>query len=259
MMTVNIRGYTSLAGSRDDLDPDQYYVESFELPYCEIDILQPDYYQNIQSEELYDRTSNCVANFKEIQLNSNGCVKYLPYIVVPELDNAKLLIDTGATDIIINPDLADLYFTEYLMNHPFTIATMHGTTYHGRIAIAPALASFKGSVNGFRWNVAKFSERFQGVIGSTMLMKLNAQIDYKNNIIHLPTVSIPFFYDLLTQNANNSISDLRISDILNKNVKEKLQDDYLNVKEKSALHRLVCEYKDILHDEAISLTFTSKI
>ncbi|KAK9679321.1 hypothetical protein QE152_g40121 [Popillia japonica] len=277
---------TSLTGSRDDLDPDRYYVDSFELPYCEIDILEPDYYQNIQSEELYDQTSNCVANFEEIQLNSNGCVKYLPYIVVPELDNAKLLIDTGATDSIINPDLADLYFTEYIVNHPFTIVTMHGTTYHSRIdlyfteyivnhpftivtmhgttyhsriAITPGLASFKSSVNGFRWNVAKFSEKFQGLIGSTMLMKLNAQIDYKNNMIHLPTVSIPFFYDLPTQNANNSISDPRISDILNKNVKEKLQDDHLNVEEKSALRKLVYEYKDILHDEAISLTFTSKI
>ncbi|KAK9754547.1 Reverse transcriptase (RNA-dependent DNA polymerase) [Popillia japonica] len=103
---------SSLTGSRDDLDPDRYYVDSFELPYCEIDILEPDYYQNIQSEELYDQTSNCVANFEEIQLNSNGCVKYLPYIVVPELDNTKLLIDTGATDSIINPDLADLYFTD---------------------------------------------------------------------------------------------------------------------------------------------------
>ncbi|KAK9717911.1 hypothetical protein QE152_g23483 [Popillia japonica] len=70
----------------------------------------------------------------------------------------------------------------------FTIVTMHGTTY-SRIAITPALASFKSNVNGFRWNVAKFSEKFQCLIGSTML-KLNAQIDYKNNMIHFPTAEI---------------------------------------------------------------------
>lgn len=227
---------------------EQFDLEILPLEHSNLDQI---YYQNIQTENFEIKNEQYV---EEIQLNHSSSVKYLPYVIIPELDYAKFLIDTGATDSIICPEIANLYFSDYLIHHPFSIKTMHDTTYHRHIALTPALVSFKSSEKDFRWNILNFSDKFQGLIGSTMLMKLRAQIDYKNNLIHLPDTKIPFYYDKPRENVLNVISE-----ILNRNIETKLQDNHLNNEERTLLRKLIYEYRDILYDENLALTFTSKI
>lgn len=152
----------------------------------------------------------------------------MPYIIIPELDNAKILIDTGASDSFIDPSLANLYFQEYFVYHPFSLKTMHGTTYHNFIAVTPSLISFNSKGKDFRWNVVKFSDKYDGLIGSSMLNKLHAKIDYQNHMLQLPKVNIPFFFEnkvkQFTQLNQNH------SDILIQNIRYKVHDEHLDEK-----------------------------
>lgn len=191
-------------------------------------------------------------------MNNHGATR-LPYIIIPELGDAKLLIDTGASESMIDPDIANLYFADYLIYYPFTIKTMHGNTFHRFIAKTPALISFKSNEKDFRWNVAKFSSKFSGLLGSSMLTKLNALVDYQNQMLHLPNISIPFYYDAPIQNTHHMLYDRDTLKIVRDNIKCKLQIDHLKEYERTPLVKLIHDYKDIIYNQEIALTFTSKI
>lgn len=55
---------------------------------------------------------------------------------------------------------------------------MRGTTYHKYICKIPSLRTLCDYGNEHRWNVVKFSDRFQGLIGAKLLRQLNAQVQY---------------------------------------------------------------------------------
>lgn len=125
--------------------------------------------------------------------NLNAIKSNLPYVVIPSTGD-KLLIDTGSTRTLISPLFVETYFPDKIQKHNFTITTSHSTTNHDEIADIPINELFHdpGTHTCYLYD---FNPQYVGLIGSDLLSKLNASVDF--NWLHVQTenTTVPFFYN----------------------------------------------------------------
>lgn len=126
--------------------------------------------------------------------------RQLPYIEIksPPL---KLLIDTGANQSFISPNAVQTYFNNMPLNFtPFEVSNIHAVTRSDSSITIPAFPEFKDETN-LTFFVYNFHDYFDGLIGSDLLDKWEAVIDYKNKTISTQTTTVPIkVYD--SRNAN---------------------------------------------------------
>ncbi|KAK9753553.1 hypothetical protein QE152_g1902 [Popillia japonica] len=115
----------------------------------------------------------------------------LPYIEIPEI-NAKFLVDTGAS---VSTELGQNHFPEYIRYSPFSVTTMHATTYHDYILEIPSLYTFNAYGQIHTFNIMNFSKKYDGILGLKIMKQMEAVIDFNNKILKTKFTEIPLHFD----------------------------------------------------------------
>lgn len=128
-----------------------------------------------------------------IDLNALQSQPKLPFIYLPKLD-LKILIDSGASNSIINPKQAYEKFSQYLYKRPFSVSGLGGTfTAEDNIDI-PILQEL-GLQGNVKLHVMDWNTRFDALLGSEDLKMFNAVINYKKNHVEIGKRKIPFMFE----------------------------------------------------------------
>lgn len=116
--------------------------------------------------------------------------RQLPYIEIksPPL---KLLIDSGANQSFLSPEIIEKYFKNIpLIFEPFSVTNLNCTTHNKYAIEIPTFPEFKeNSVSKFY--IYKFHNVFDGLIGYETLVKLKANVDFGNKLLQTPNCTIP--------------------------------------------------------------------
>lgn len=129
--------------------------------------------------------------------------RQLPYIQIqnPPL---KLLIDTGANQSFLSPRAVERYFKDIPLDfNPFEVCNVHAVTRSDYSITIPCFSEFRDNSN-VTFFVYNFHEYFDGLIGSDLLDKWEATIDFKSKCLN-------------TKNASNNI---KVYDSRNTNLYE---------------------------------------
>lgn len=118
----------------------------------------------------------------------------LPFITIPGL-GLKVLIDSGASDSIMNPGPAYDNFKHYIFQKPFTIKSLTQTITSNENISYPILQEF-GIDHQVDFHILKWHDRFDALLGRDDFHKLGVKIDYKTQTLEVGHVKIPFFMEL---------------------------------------------------------------
>lgn len=126
--------------------------------------------------------------------------RQLPYLQIQD-PPLKLLVDTGANQSFISPNAVEAYFNNIQLNYdPFEVCNVHAVTRSDYSITLPCFSEIndKDCVTLFVYN---FHDYFDGSIGSDLLDKWEAVIDFKtNSLITKNAVNPIWVYD--SRNAN---------------------------------------------------------
>lgn len=113
----------------------------------------------------------------------------LPYIYLPKLQ-LTVLIDTGASESIINPEIANL-FPNKIFLEPFEIIACKTKFSENQNLILPIFKEL-GISNEIKFRVVSWHNSFDALIGTKDLVALKGIIDYDNQTLKLKNHIIPF-------------------------------------------------------------------
>lgn len=198
-----------------------------------------------------------------------------------KIGHLKLIIDTGATDSILNPNICHPKWIQKVK--PTPIKTLqHRINLEEKVRI-PAFKEFSTGLDTIEFYIAKFHEYYDGLIGNDILRPLMAQICYRDNTIRLGENTLPLFFrskdhheDQSNENEeNNYIRELHASGIMNKetlnselnfvstihtkSLSDQIRTEHLNSEEESLLLSTINKYSGIFYQENDKLSFTSAI
>lgn len=100
------------------------------------------------------------------------------------------MIDTGSSKSLINPNVANHFYSNCITTENFLIQTAHGETFHNKIAKIPIFNIFK-TTGYHKFYLFNFSNKYHGLIGADLLKHLNADINLKTCLIRTPNATIP--------------------------------------------------------------------
>lgn len=127
----------------------------------------------------------------------------LPYIQIKH-PPMKLLIDTGCSQSMIRPSIAQNYFPEKIFTSPSKIRTGIGeklVQFKANIPAPPEL----NSNEIITFTLFDFHPYFDGILGLSEIRKLNLLIDFKNHRLKNDVTLIPILYPN-SQNKSFTIS-----------------------------------------------------
>lgn len=113
----------------------------------------------------------------------------LPYFYLPQ-KQINVLIDSGASDSIISPKIAEL-FPNNIFIEPFEVTACKKTYKENKNLNIPLLQEL-GINNNFKMRVLNWHNDFDALIGTKDLKNLNALINYKDKTLTLKNTKIPF-------------------------------------------------------------------
>lgn len=117
--------------------------------------------------------------------------RQLPYIQISN-PPIKLLIDTGANQSFLSPDVIQNYYSHIPLQHdPFEVTNIHGTSRNEYSITLPCFNELNDE-NEIKLFAYKFHDYFDGLIGLDLLTKWQARIDLKDLL-------------LMTRNSTNDI------------------------------------------------------
>lgn len=119
----------------------------------------------------------------------------MPFVYLPNYD-FKVLIDSGASNSIINPNVCH-HFQDYLFQKPFTVKSLHRVISSDQNLNFPLLNEL-GINEYIQFIIVPWHDKFDALIGSKDLKRLNAKIDYKNNTLEIGNKQIPFYYQYMS-------------------------------------------------------------
>lgn len=111
------------------------------------------------------------------------------------------MIDSGATDSVINPTPAFEKFSEYIYKHPFTVTGLTTTVCSDDNMMFPLLYEH-GINHPIDFRIVKWHDKFDALIGSQDMETLNAKIDYGKNVLEINHVEIPFILEYTSDQIN---------------------------------------------------------
>lgn len=125
-------------------------------------------------------------------IHVNNIKTILPHVYIPEV-NGYFLIDTGTYKSLINPNVANCFYPNFISTENFMIQTAHGATCHNKIAKIPIFNIFEmpGYHKVYLFN---FSNKYHGLIGADLLKYLNAAINLNTCLIKTPNAIVSIKY-----------------------------------------------------------------
>lgn len=204
-------------------------------------------------------------------------------------DPIKLMIDTGATNSLLNPNLCHPKW--YIPSNKIILKTLqHQIEVFQKVRI-PLFKELGNPNEQIDFLIIKFHNFCDGLIGNDLLQRFNATIDYKNNQLIFNENAIPLYFQnkenkiivtdddkdvVETVNDTNSSIDY-YKTIINegtivdhehfniieprefKSIQDQIRSEHLNKEEKHKLIKLINSYSEIFYQENSDLTFTNEI
>lgn len=124
----------------------------------------------------------------------------MPFIYLPEI-NLKVLIDSGASNSVINYGPAIQYFSKNYFTKPFCVSGLGSKIFSNDNVYAPLLQEL-GISDEIHFHVVDWHDKFDALLGSADLQKFGAKIDYSKNILIINNVEIPFFMEYTSKSIN---------------------------------------------------------
>lgn len=116
--------------------------------------------------------------------------RQLPYIEIKE-PPLKLLIDTGANQSFLSPEIIERHYKNYPLNfEPFTVTNLNCTTESNYTVELPSFPELNERSSS-KFFIYKFHNVFDGLIGYETLEKLQAKVDLHNKILITPNAKVP--------------------------------------------------------------------
>ena len=177
-------------------NPEPYFVDQppdfDETTNC----LPPEFAYHTQDleEQNYEATPTA-QNFSghglqsSINLNNIAQKIELPYFHLPK-KQITILIDSGASDSIISPKIANLY-PNNIFFEPFEV-TACKKVYKENQNLKINLLEELGIKESFDMRILNWHNDFDALIGTKDLKKLQALINYENKTLTLKNIKIPF-------------------------------------------------------------------
>lgn len=133
-----------------------------------------------------------------LDLNTIQSKPRLPFIIIPKF-NLKILIDSGASNSIINPGPVSNYFSNFQFKKKFEVTSLKQKVTNDTCIKYPILEDFNINYS-FECLVMEWHDHFDALIGNNDFKKLKALIDYRNSFLCIENKRIPFYLEL---NSNN--------------------------------------------------------
>lgn len=117
----------------------------------------------------------------------------------------KILLDSGASNSIINTKVAKL-FSEFSYQKPFIVHGLGKKIFSTQNICVPLLYEL-GIPEWIHFHVIDWHDHFDALLGSEDLINLGAKINYKNNVLEIGEIHIPFLleYTSIDKNSKPSI------------------------------------------------------
>lgn len=112
---------------------------------------------------------------------------------MPDID-LKILIDSGASNSVINSKPAFERFSDFIYNKPFVVSGLGSKIYCENNLNIPLFYEI-GIQKPIHFHVVDWHEKFDALLGSSDLRKLGAKLDYKSNTLEICDISIPFYLE----------------------------------------------------------------
>lgn len=187
--------------------------------------------------------------------------KCLPYIIitVPPA-RLKFLIDSGAETSIAHPEV----FSPKLRKKSeiLLLNSLNGQSAINSAVHVPIFKEFnEPSHLKLKFVDLAFSPTFTGLIGSDILCKLEANIDYKNRVLQTRNAKIPFFLNSEEEQYHTQSIAQCNSPFISFASSEPVfkQPENLNYKDACKLNHVISSCKDLFFKEGDNLTFTSGV
>lgn len=171
----------------------------------EVEIPEPEFYEQEHYEEDFQAEASSESKNLEINMNKIRLSK-LPYLYLPQL-GLKILIDSGATNSIINRKPAIEKFSAYHFRCPFIITGLRTETFSEDNITIPLFYEL-GIDEPIDLHVVDWHNDYDALIGSSDLQKLHANINYSTNTLIIENLEIPFNYSIppdLLKNYKTSV------------------------------------------------------
>lgn len=172
---------------------EEYQGYRYELPTEQDWVGDAEYYENTERyDEGYDHDQDFSANptiYTE-ELNNIANAAQLPFIT---LHGLKFLIDNGACHSIMNPNIANTVFHDYLFEEPFSIQSVHAQTI-GKDNVQFPIFCEHQIETPVKFRVMQWHKYFDGLIGTADFVNLHAKIDYNKQILTLRDKDIRFHF-----------------------------------------------------------------
>lgn len=179
-----------------------------------------------------------------------------------KLGHVRLLVDTGATNSILNPNICQPKFITKL-NKPIPIRTMTGMLHIRDKASIPN-DTFKFPTNtNTEFLITKFHDKFDGLIGMNVLKTCEINLikkQIKNN-----GETIPIYFNQQDEdtyeNQINHLNSLPAYPEINftRNLEDNIRISHLNKEEQIVTNKLVRKYSNIFYKDGDDLTFTNQV
>lgn len=119
----------------------------------------------------------------------------------------KLLIDTGANQSFISPDAVEKYFKDIPLNYdPFEVSNVHATSRNNYSITLPSFTEFNDNDTDITFFIYNFHDYFDGLIGTDLLDKWEATINYKDKTFTTKNAANPIkVYNSLNVNLYEDI------------------------------------------------------
>lgn len=106
----------------------------------------------------------------------------------------KILIDSGATNSVINKTPAFEKFFQFLYKEKFSISGL-GNTINADDNLKIPLLYELGILDNIHLHVVDWHKNFDALLGTSDLQKLGAKIDYENHTLEIRDLKIPFILE----------------------------------------------------------------
>lgn len=133
-----------------------------------------------------------------IDLNFIKTKPKLPFIHLPSL-NMKILLDSGASNSIINPKAAKS-FPNFSYQKPFIVHGLGKRIFSTHNICIPLLSEL-GIPDWIHFHVINWHNHFDALLGSEDLIHLGAKINYENNTLEIGETHIPFLLEYTSVNT----------------------------------------------------------
>ena len=162
--------------------------------------------------------------------------------IITTKSKLNILIDSGASSSVINPEIAHKLCPNYIFDHKFEIKSVHNRTKGSQALTYPILREF-GETTPITFLIAPWYGTYDCLIGHKDLENLGASIDYKNQIFST--------YNFKINYLNNIPDKCKIFSLNNhEKVTMLIRTEHMNEEEK---------YKDCFYNEQEKLSATNAV